>query len=102
MITEKMIEVAEREFLTVPEEISLHSKIFLVLEAAEQARWQDIEDAPKDKAPFLIRAEHWKTKGIIHCVGHFGDDGFYMEDGSELSFNYNPTHFQPLPTMEGK
>ena len=65
----------------------------------ESGKWYDIETAPKEEygPVFLVRAKHYSLERVIHVIGHFGYDGFYMEDGSELSYNYNLTHWMPLP-----
>jgi hypothetical protein len=59
--------------------------------------WLDIETAPKGKTDFIARCRHYKNGTFIHVVGHFEEDGFYMEDGSELSYNYTPVKWAPLP-----
>jgi len=67
--------------------------------AAERAKnaWQPIETAPDDGRYFIARAYHDRTNEVVHVVGRFEEDGFYMEDRSELSFNFTIKHWIPLP-----
>ena len=57
--------------------------------------WQPIETAPKN-VNYLIRATHDSTGAVVHVAGRFKEDGFYCEDGGELSFNYTPTHWTAI------
>lgn len=64
--------------------------------------WQPIKDAKmpkeyKDDEYFLTRIEHWYTKGVKYVVGRMEEDGFYFNDRDELSMDWNPTHWMPLP-----
>lgn len=62
----------------------------------ETAKWQPIESSPKGDDFFLVRAVFFDASHYIHIVGRFEDDGFYLEDGSELSYSYTPTYWMPL------
>lgn len=60
--------------------------------------WRDIKiEQPPEGSTFFARAENDYSGQKIHVVGRFLSDGFYLEDGSEMSFNWTITHWQPLP-----
>lgn len=62
-----------------------------------KSEWQPISTAPTDGSYFIVKAAHRAGDNVIHIVGRFEEDGFYCEDRSELSFNYNPILWAPLP-----
>lgn len=64
--------------------------------------WRPMETAPKGEVDFILKCRHCKSGKEIHVVGHFEEDGFYMEDRSELSFNWTPVGWSYLPPTQGE
>jgi hypothetical protein len=126
MITDKMIEAAKEELsgwgLHVNDgryhdsyepvsEGDLKAMAVSILEAAEQARWQPIEDAPKDGTFILacggiqhndgyMQFRNKELKGNVLCC--WESDDTRWEESQSIDDFYEPTHFQPSPTMGAK
>jgi len=73
----------------------LDCKVFI---ESVQPQWRSIESAPEDGTDFLVWCTFFENKfPPVVVAGKFGDDGFYCQDGGELSYNWNPIYWQPLP-----
>ena len=99
MPTQAEIEAAAKLYLDTTG--SVEDRIKAVLEAAEHARWQPIETAPKDGSHivFYQPKEKYLDEGMI--VGSF--DGEFvspaMVDGYDFECEVkNPTYWQHLPS----
>lgn len=72
-------------------------------QAKSKCEWQPIDTAPsyefgnENTEDYVIRAIGCDTGRVINAIGHFKEDGFYLQEGGELSYAFTPTHWMPLP-----
>ncbi len=66
---------------------------------AYYGEWLPIESAPKETLIF-IKAKGCDSGRLIYGVGSFEQDGFYFQDGGELSNAFSVIEWTPLSTFK--
>jgi len=82
-VTQAMIEAALSKIREADYDVP-YAVVSVALEAAERARWQPIETAPKSEVPILFG---WRDGKV--SIGFWDTEFLKLE---------KPTHWQPLPS----
>ncbi len=97
MVTDKQVEAAVDAWFSADPLLQLRSKrMRATLEAAEQAAWRPISEAPKDGTRVLVL-----TKGSMHSAIFDRIDNCWRVIPKTATRTVpvpgTPTHFRPLP-----
>ena len=73
----------------------------LVRRYNEFPQWMPIDTAPRDGTEIIISVQHWNTKGRRNVFVKFVDEDDCewrtVDDNSEISYDWTPTHWMPKP-----